>query len=342
MRIARVVAAFWFILVLSGTSCAPAGASFMVVEDFEGLFPGPIDGQSSWVAEDSTSAVVTDPDRFDNQVLQVVTESTHLYREISLPDGVTRMLFFRIRYFEQVNLSFGLSELTQPYRNDHFDVELSLDNAPASLRVNDGGIYRALASLQPDLWYNCWVLVDNTTDVFRLWLHPRGSDDANPADLLTVEGQTEFSFRYESAEDLRTFFIKTGGGNGLHGSFLLDDLYLEDTGAENLGNPTANPTAVPTPEEGNATSLLRVMPVPSRGSATIILDAASGVPDGFWICDVLGRRIARLPAASTGSGVAHARWDGNDEAGRSVEAGVYYVIPAGTRNLPAEPIVLVR
>ncbi len=339
---AFVIALALLIAPLSlGMTAYPAQAAFEAIEDFEDLILGPIDGQEGWTAEDTTSVVALDPLGVVNQVLAVTTESTHLCRQMVVPDSATRMVFFRFRHGSQVNLSFGFSELLHPTRFDQFDVELSLDNATPDLRINDAGMYRVLTTLQLDRWYNCWIQIDGTRDVCRIWLHARGSDQAYPSDLLSAEGITEFVFRNSRAGDLRTFYIKTGGGSGLVGPFFVDDLYREGTDEENLANPAANPASMRGADDERAALRLSVVPLPCRGPATIYLDGAAAGAIDLVVCDAQGRQVAVLPVGSLDHGRGLARWNRVDETGRPVRAGVYFVRSRGVPVL-ATRLVVVR
>ena len=226
------------------TACVPFGAAradFVLVEDFEGLTLGPIDGQNDWTAENDTSVVTLDPADDTNQVLAVTTDSTHLHKGAVIFDGTVRMMFVRFRFAGQQNYSFGMSDVSEPGRFDHFEVELSMTNAMNELRVNDGGMYDELGLLTPGTWYNTWVLVNNFTDKTQIFLHDRPGDDATMDDQLDAEGQTVFDFRNSSAGNLINFFVKTGGGSGPSGPLYLDDIYIENTNVLNLRNPAGEP-----------------------------------------------------------------------------------------------------
>jgi hypothetical protein len=222
-------------------SAPTAWGQFSLVENFEDLTPGPIGGQAGWTAPDTGSTVALDPDRPDNQVLSVLTNSTILHRETTIPLDAVRMLFFRFRVESQLSCSLGLSDVVGPDRFDHFEVEFSVTNAPTELRINDDGTYDELSALETGIWYNCWVLVDNPADESQVWMHDRPGEPAMAADQLSAEGQTVFLFRNGGLRDLINFYIKTGGGNGVSGPLLLDDVYLETTSAVNLSNPSGIP-----------------------------------------------------------------------------------------------------
>jgi hypothetical protein len=224
-------------VLLACLSFEAAYSDFVLVEDFEGLIPGPIDDQHGWFAAHDTSVVTDDPAGGDNQVLAVTTDSTRLYREARIPDGTVRMFFLRIRFADLQNYSFGMSDRLTPDQFHDFEPELSMTNASYDLRINDDGTYDVLDTLTPNTWYNVWMLIDNATDDTQVYLHNRPGQPATPEDLLDAEGQTVFDFRSGSAGDLVNFYIKTGGGSGSGGPFYIDDMYLEDSDGLNLDNP---------------------------------------------------------------------------------------------------------
>jgi len=243
-RIRGTAVALTLISSLLGTV---ARAEFITIEDFETLTPGPIGGQAGWTAPGTGSTVAADPVQTDAQVLSVLTESTHLFRELVVAQSASRMLFFRFRIENQASLSFGLSDVVHPDRFDHFEIELSVTNSPTTLRINNGGTYDALLPLQLGTWYNCWVWVDNGADSTQVWLHPRAGENATSADRLAFGDESAFAFRNGTGGDLATFYTKTGGGNGVDGPILLDDIHLEDTDTLNLTNPADAPTATVDP-----------------------------------------------------------------------------------------------
>ena len=96
-----------------------------------------------------------------------------------------------------------------------------MTNSPGELRINDDGNYEVLSVLDPEIWYNCWVLVDNLDDQSQVWLHSRGTQPASSEDQLDSEGQTIFGFRNGTTRDLINFYIETGGGNSpIDGRFI--------------------------------------------------------------------------------------------------------------------------
>lgn len=328
----RTIHGWLFIVILLGLHLTVARAEFIAVDDFESLVLGPIDEQGAWTAEDTSSVVALDPAGTDNQVLEVRTESTHLFRDMFLADSTARMMFVRFRYADQLNASFGLSDYVHPYRFDHFEVELGLDNADDDLRINDGGTFEVLTTVQSNLWFNCWVLVDNIADQTQVWLHARGRDDANDGDQLSAEDQTLFLFRNTRAGDLRTFYIKTGGGSGLSGPLYIDDIYLEDTSELNLSNPSVPPPGGIADDLGTGAGF-DVGPNPFTQQIAIDFTLSGTGEACLAVFGADGRHLTDLRLDGAGSGAYHGVWDGCDARGNPVATGVYYLrLLAGTES----------
>jgi hypothetical protein len=321
-----------------------AHAEFVLVEDFDGLMLGPIDEQNGWQAADSSSAVVIDPAGGPNQVLSVTTSSTRLYREAVILDGTVRMLFMRFRFEDQLNISFGMSDRSHPFEFSDFDPELSLTNAAPDLRINDGGTYEVLTALQPGTWYNCWMLIDNAADQSQVWLHARPGEGATSLDQLDAEGQTIFEFRTSSAGDLINFYIKTGGGSGVDGPLLLDDIYLENSDALNLSNPSGSPSAlaaVPAPVLPAHLGASHPNPLNPETVIPFTLESAGRVE--LAVHDVQGRAVRRLVEAYLQGGEHTVRWDGRDQAGRTLPSGSYlYTLKVDGRLVGQRKAVVVK
>ncbi len=223
-----------------------AQGSFVKVEDFEGLTPGSINGQNEWFAAAITSQVAADPADSANQVLSVVTDSTRLYKPLLIANGTMQVLFLRFRFGGQQMYSFGMSDMAGPDQFGDFEAEVGMANQSNDLRINDGQGYSEVAELLPDTWYNAWLVIDNIADQTEVYLHDRTGEDATATDQLKsiVGNVSVFDFRDGVAGDLRTLFIKTGGGSSENsGPLMIDDIYID---AGYSGGALANPT-VPEP-----------------------------------------------------------------------------------------------
>ena len=79
---------------------------------------------------------------------------------------------------------------------------------------------------------------------------------------------------------------------------------------------------------GNArpavTLLMPAMPNPFRQSATLVFSIARGGPVDLAVYSVDGRRVRTLVRESREPGEYRATWDGRDDGGNPISAGVYY------------------
>ena len=231
----------------AGLMLVSAQAAFQAVETFDNLTLGNINGQNGWSVSLTSGEVVLDPAGGNNQALKVLTESGTLDKAATITRGTTRMLFLRLRFEEHGRYSFGLSFASNPKEYIDFQPELGMAAATASdpsddFRVANGlstEIYDVLTTLVPGTWYNIWVLVNNTSDNYEVWLNADPGGDAQDSDQLeNSAAESLFGFRTVPRTDLVNFFIKTGGGDSpVDGQFYLDDIYLEDTDDTNLSNP---------------------------------------------------------------------------------------------------------
>ena len=249
-----------FLLIVAGLCAgflivANAHAAFQVVEDFDSLTFGNISGQNGWFATSGSGEVVLDPGGDSNRVLKATTESGILHKATSVAQGTKRMLFLRFRFEEHGRFSFGLSHLSNPDEFSDFGPELGMAADTASdpnndFRVANGlfppGIYDVLRTLGPGIWYNIWILVDNSSDTYQVWMNSNRGGNAQITDQLENNAtEREFGFRTSTVKGLINFFIKTGGGKSpVEGRFYIDDIYIEDTDDTNLNNPIANPIAL--------------------------------------------------------------------------------------------------
>lgn len=237
--------AFVALAVLALSAAPRAFGGFIRVEDFESLASGPIDGQGDWRAGGGTAVVEADPDDPANQVLAVTTDSARVYRGLGIPEGGRRMVFLRFRVAEKQTFGLGPSPFSGPTEFSDFGPEVGMSNADFDLRAWNGDEqYDELLALAPGVWHNLWMFVDTGAGTFALWLNADAGAPADPVlDRLRVDGVGAdlFGFRSGVGRAMRTFFIKTGGGNSSvnSGPLRIDDLYLETVdGALNLANPS--------------------------------------------------------------------------------------------------------
>jgi len=129
---------------------------------------------------------------------------------------------------------------------------------------------------------------------------------------------------------LRTFYIKTGGGSGLWGPLYIDDIYLEDTSALNLSNPSVPPPGGIADDLGPGAGF-DAGPNPFTREIAIECTVPDTRDARVAVFGADGRLLTALRLDPHGAGAYHGVWDGRDARGNSVAAGVYYLrLQAGT------------
>ena len=248
MRVACAMVrhAAWVVFVAVGLTTGVARGEFALVEDFDDLALGPIDGQDGWQAV-GLGEVVTLPGEGPNQSLKVTATPGVLHKGARIPDLKTRTLFLRFRFEGQHAYSFGMSHYDSPTEIGHFAPELRRVTRDDWLEIHNGLNYDRLTTLEPETWYNLWALVNNDSDDTQVWLHSRPGEAATPGDQLHDSGgETVFNFRSETDTDLVKFYIKAADGGSGRDPFWIDDIYLEaeDGDAPNLTNPVPEPNSL--------------------------------------------------------------------------------------------------
>ena len=340
MLMSKILILGTLVIIFAGLPSQNAQGAFVKIDDFESLTPGPIDEQNEWFADDQSSVVALDPADANNQVLSVLTASTFLFHDAEIPEGQDRMLFMRFRYEDQLNVSFGMSESSFPDQFGNFEPELSLTSTTDDLRISDGGTYSVLATLQPQHWYNCWLYIDNENDLTSVWLHDRPGEAATAADELGIDGRFEIPFRQGTLSDLQKIFIKTGGGDGVAGPLILDDIYVQNTEMVDLSYPVNSMSGV-------GDILSRVMlhsatPNPFNPQTTISFTVNFPQAVEVSVYDVSGDRIAVLADNYFTEGNHQVPWDGTDSAGQAVSSGIYFVRLGTETETEVAKVMLVR
>jgi len=102
-----------------------------------------------------------------------------------------------------------------------------------------------------------------------------------------------------------------GGGSPLGGVFM-------------AGGPDVSVLGVP-PTAAVATHLSPVAPDPASGPARVAFELARDGAVRLEVLDLAGRHVRTLLAGALAAGAHEARWAGDDDAGRAVARGVYFV-----------------
>ncbi len=84
-------------------------------------------------------------------------------------------------------------------------------------------------------------------------------------------------------------------------------------------------TRTPRPFVRSWTSGRRPPPAVTRGSTTLSLELTASARATIVVYDAAGRRVRVLADGELGAGTHAIAWDGRDQRGAAVPAGVYFV-----------------
>jgi hypothetical protein len=237
------------------------------------------------------------------------------------------------------NLSFA--PLTRLYRNDQINVNTP-PTAPAGLqtRVQGNAVTLSWGTADDDqtpatgLTYsvrvgttpgasNIVAAVADPASGYR-WMPDRGNVDHNTAWTLRGLGIGTY---YWSVQAVDPSF--KGSPFAEEGSFTIT------TNAE-VGTGVDDEDGLPTHY-----ALHPGFPNPFRDAATIAYDLPEATPVTLSIYNMLGGRVSRLVEQVQAAGRQQVVWDGRDETGRRVGAGVYFVrMQAGAATWTRQLVVI--
>jgi hypothetical protein len=157
----------------------------------------------------------------------------------------------------------------------------------------------------------------------------------------THTGQTspvtwQFQWKAPSVQAARIYFFAAGNAANGNGANTGDFIYTTRDSVD-LG-----PVAVASPERPLATRLLLAQPNPAHGRATLRFDLARPGPVSLALYDPSGRRVRSLANQWLDPGQHAYPWDGSDDGGRPVPAGVYFVRLAAPGATSIDRIVLLH
>ncbi|MCH6257721.1 lamin tail domain-containing protein [Puniceicoccaceae bacterium K14] len=213
-----------------GFDAGAGAAGFTLIENFDSLNQGPLDGQGSWTSSTSEAIVDLDPENVGNQIARIGGSNSNTYKPINLANGETSTLFFRIRRDGPLNASAGASDSSSPNQWSNYEVQLNTQ-LDTIMKVRDGGGFDDVDEFADNTWYLVWMVVDNAADDYRVFMQGGALQEQT---LLDDGAQTEFGFRNgPTSNALETFFAKYSDNSD--GFMLLDDIYVG--AGENLGTP---------------------------------------------------------------------------------------------------------
>ena len=237
---------------VGGVGLSFAAAS-LVIDDFESYAAGDVRDEASppWTAHAGTTLADIETEGGGNQVLTFGSDSyMGVSRDMPGPgridDSTISTLYFRFNSkTDDPDHSFGLADDvdTGGATFSNFEAQVRLvDDGGASgtflLDARDGGAFSApLASgLATETWYNVWMVVDQTTDAYDVYLNT-GAQDADAGDKLNA---SPLNFRNGTTADLR-YLLGLGGPAPLDNGVRYDDVTL--LSGVNLRNPLSGLTS---------------------------------------------------------------------------------------------------
>lgn len=238
---------------------SPLFAAFNLVDDFNSLVAGALNGQNGWNANTQWTVAAAPAGGSGNAASgQQAAGNGGAYRALSSIDNASTAatLFFRLYRTGAVNISAGLSDDAAPALFGGYEVQLNAQHNPLtppgptdSFKARDVGAFDDLGAgtFAVNTWYNVWLVVNNSTDTFEIYTSQgdfgtTGTPQTHLAD--PNGGDFAFGFRNGAATTALTTAIFAMGGTtpALTASLFVDDVYV-DTGGQNLLNPVPEPSS---------------------------------------------------------------------------------------------------
>ncbi|MBD3161869.1 MAG: T9SS type A sorting domain-containing protein [Candidatus Eisenbacteria bacterium] len=220
-----------------------------------------------------------------------------------------------------------LADDPDSYRAQPEVVQDFLREVPASwdeIRFLEGdpSTHVVLARRKGEDWYLAGI--NGTTSSREVVLDLAGFDYAGVGAFYIGDGETPRTFAWDHVwgTDFALTLAPRGG-------FVLR-IPGDVTGAP---GPPIEETSTED-EERLRLSIDGILPNPFTTTARIACSLSGGAPARLVVYDVAGRRIRSLPAAARPGTTHRFLWDGTDDAGLPVAAGVYFVrLTAGGRSV---------
>jgi hypothetical protein len=102
-------------------------------------------------------------------------------------------------------------------------------------------------------------------------------------------------------------------------------LYVPGVEAQNATVAIGVQLGVPGGQTPPNVPRITAAPNPARGSTFIRVESAAGGDEELFVSDVTGRAVRLLQHGAYPPGTRTVSWDGRDDRGRTVQAGVYFV-----------------
>jgi hypothetical protein len=243
-------------LVLLGWLCWSASlwsarAAFVLVDGFEAMETGALNGQRGWTS--LGGRVDTEPGNPNNQVLLLDAPNIEAYLPLTLSSYTPSTVFFRVRVevdnsvsiMPVLNWSAGFSggSITNLPSQIGREIELRQNRDPDNfypkrIQAREGDAYYSLpADLYPQIWYSVWIVTSPWNNTYQVYLE--GGQYPMATRLTDITGKADFALPAGSnIGQLRRWHLVTGSDHAA--PMYLDDLYVDGTG-QNLSKPPPAP-----------------------------------------------------------------------------------------------------
>lgn len=226
-------------VLASLAGAAVSQAAYILVDDFEGYNTGNSNSGNSnafvlnggpWsTSNGGGTSFVNIANNGDNHLRFGWNGGTRAANRAvpTIADGGVGTYFFQIQSTDTTpDVSFGLSDLATGARGSFgdFEVQVALvtSGSSASIGARNGDTFQTIQSVSASTWYDIWVVVNNATDTYDVYLGTGG--DPNSLGTLIAD---DFSFRNASGGnvgDLVTFM--TLENDNLDNSSFVDNIYF--------------------------------------------------------------------------------------------------------------------
>ncbi|MEN8773338.1 MAG: LamG domain-containing protein [Akkermansiaceae bacterium] len=236
------------------------GSGWNWIDDFDGLTPGPLSNQGTWLTAEGSWEVTT----IGETQSIISTGGTDLTGRITqthaLQENSTRTLFFRFCYSsaepdQRILSKVGFGEKAIRFATDYNSnigtyVTFARDAGGGALRMEaidgiGGFVTDSGVTFEPDTSYDVWIDVNNVplteTDTFTVHIAPTGGTRQTVFDNISSDREPGEVFLLGFPRPIiDTVFVTTTNANDLASQAIaFDDFYISDADS----NPTTAPVA---------------------------------------------------------------------------------------------------
>ena len=265
-----------------------ASAAWTLVENFQSLSTGALNGQNGWTAETNVN-VVADPAATLNQVGSMGNANTNAWKTMGSINTGTATTYARFRFENIDNLAstftgesagfVGVSDVANPSVFGNFRTQMGVnprfgdtvtrpfmlvsidDDGAGPEGINRFPVGQDVNPIQSDVWYQAWTVMNNTTGEYQVYLQGGSyttqtlllSDVVRPSMSIGAPGarqESSYDFRNDGLLSTATDAIKFFARTGVdhQAPLYFDDIWYDPSGT--------NLSAVPEPSSAVPLGLL--------------------------------------------------------------------------------------